>query len=122
MFAPLWLMLAIVFIAGAMGALIRHAATVLGTPHSLGVRRRITTINTVGAFCAGALVAIDHPVAPLITVGLFGSLTTFSTIAVWLAHDIRQRKAAQALTIVLSHVLLGVLAVLAGFLIGQTSL
>jgi fluoride exporter len=119
---PLWAMLGIVFLAGGLGALIRHAATVTGTPAPHQVRRRITAVNVVGAFFAGVLVAMDNPLAFAITVGLFGSLTTFSTIAVWMADDIRQREPVQVVKVVLWHVLLGVPAVLAGFLVGQIAL
>lgn len=119
---PLGAMLGIVFLAGGIGALVRHAATVTGAPDPRRVRRRITAVNVVGAFFAGVLVAIDNPLAIAMTVGLFGSLTTFSTIAVWLADDIRQREPVQAVKIVLSHVLLSVPAVLTGALVGQVAL
>ena len=116
---PLGVMLGIVFLAGAVGALIRHAAIVIRQPGTSQVRRRITVVNLVGAFFAGLLITLNNPLAIAITVGLFGALTTFSTIAVWLADDIRRREPVQAVTVVLAHVLLGVPAVLAGFLVGQ---
>jgi CrcB protein len=116
---PLWVMLAIVFFAGGIGALARHAATVAGSPTSQRVRWRITAVNTTGAFFAGALVAIDHLIALVITVGLFGSLTTFSTIAVWVAEDLRRRDSLSGVRVIFWHLLLGMLAVLAGFFAGQ---
>lgn len=115
----LGVMLGIVFLAGGLGAVIRHAAIVTRQAGRSQVRRRITAVNVGGAFFAGFLVTIDNPVTVAVTVGLLGSLTTFSTIAVWLAEDIRRREPVQAVKVVLSHVLLGVPAVLAGFLIGQ---
>ena len=122
MSVPLGVMLGIVFLAGGLGALIRHAAIVIRSPHPHQVRRRITAVNMVGAFFAGVLITLDNPLAIAITVGLFGSLTTFSTIAVWLADDIRRREPVLAVKVLFSHVLLGVPAVLAGFLIGQIAL
>ena len=116
---PLWLTLVLVALAGAVGALIRYGAGAVGAADPRHMRRRITAVNTVGAFFAGVVVAIDHLVATVITVGLFGSLTTFSLIAVWVAEDIRNRHPAGALRLVVSHVLLGVPAVLFGFLAGQ---
>ena len=119
---PLGVMLGIVFLAGAIGALIRHAAIVTRQPGPSQVRRRITYVNLVGAFFAGLLITLDNPLAIALTVGLFGALTTFSTIAVWLADDIRSREPVAAVKVVLAHVLLGVPAVLAGFLAGQIAL
>lgn len=116
---PLWAMLPLVAVAGGIGALVRHATSVTGKQEPSHIRRRITVVNTVGAFFAGALLVIDHPVAIALAVGLFGSLTTFSTIAVWWAEDIRQRESIRAIRSVLVHVAAGVPAVLVGFVIGQ---
>jgi CrcB protein len=116
---PLWLMLVLVAFAGGIGALIRYAATVTGKPRPGLVRRRITAINVVGAFFAGLVVTLDYPLAAVLTVGLFGSLTTLSTVAVWWADDIRRRDPLAAVKNVLVHVVLGVPAVLLGFLLGQ---
>jgi CrcB protein len=117
--ASLWVILGIVALGGAIGALVRHAAATFTTPDPGLVRRRITAINVVGAFCAGAVMTIDHALALAITVGLFGSLTTFSTIAVWVAQDFQHREPVSAIKVLLGHVLLGVPAVLGGFLLAQ---
>jgi CrcB protein len=119
MSVQLWVMLGVISVGGGVGALARHAASVLGSPDSSQVRRRITALNIVGALCAGALVTLDHPLALAISVALFGALTTLATIALWVAEDIRQREPIQAVKVVLSHLLLGVPAVLLGFLAGQ---
>jgi fluoride exporter len=115
----LWMVVVLVSGAGAIGALMRYAATVTGMPQPGLVRRRITAINVAGAFGAGMVVAIDHPLAVVLSVGLFGSLTTLSTIAVWWADDFRQGKPIVAVRNISVHVLLGVPAVVIGFLIGQ---
>jgi len=119
MSVPLWVMLAVIAVGGGIGALVRHAATVLGSPDARQVRRRITVLNVVGALCAGALVTLDHPLALAISIALFGALTTLATIALWVAEDIRSHEPVQAIKVVLSHLLLGVPAVLGGFLLGQ---
>jgi len=119
MSAQLWVMLGVISVGGGIGALIRHAASVVGSPDPRQVRRRITAVNIAGALCAGALVTLDHPVALAISIALFGALTTLATIALWVAEDIRQREPVQAVKVVFSHVLLGVPAVLIGFLAGQ---
>jgi len=116
---PLWLILVFVAFSGAIGALVRHFVAVAKNPQPGLVRRRITVVNIVGAFFAGGLVAVDHPIAIVLTLGLFGSLTTFSTIAVWWARDIHNRNSALAIKSVFVHVFLGVPAVLVGYLIGQ---
>jgi fluoride exporter len=119
MSGQLWAMLGVIAVGGGVGAVIRHAASVLATPDARRVRRRITALNVVGALCAGALVTLNHPLALAISIALFGALTTLSTIAVWVAEDIRRREPVQAVTVVLSHVFLGVPAVWVGFLAGQ---
>jgi len=119
MSAQLWVMLGVISVGGGIGALVRHAASVVGSPDARQVRRRITAVNIVGALCAGALVTLDHPLALAISIALFGALTTLATIALWVAEDIRQHEPVQAVKVVLSHVLLGVPAVLMGFFAGQ---
>jgi fluoride ion exporter CrcB/FEX len=113
---PMWATLILVAVAGGLGALIRHAVTVVGFPNAVRVRRRITAVNVGGAFFSGALLATDSVLAVAIAVGLFGALTTFSTIAVWVAEDLQQKHGSQAIRLVTTHVLFGVLAVIAGFL------
>lgn len=119
---PLWVLLGVVSLGGGIGALIRHAAGTARQPSPAQARRRITAVNVAGAFFAGILLTIDHPLTNAITAGLFGSLTTLSTIAVWMAEDIRHREPVSAIKVLLGHVLLGVPAVLIGFLTGQIAL
>jgi fluoride exporter len=116
---PVWVILVLVCLMGGIGALVRHAATVVREPNATRVRWRITWLNMAGTFLAGVFVVIDHPVATALAVGLFGSLTTWSTIAVWLADDLRQRDLVAAVRLVLAHVLMGIPAVLVGVLTGQ---
>ena len=122
MSVPVWVLLGVVTLGGGVGALIRHATVTARQPSPGQVRRRITAVNVVGAFFAGILLTIDHPLTLAITAGLFGSLTTLSTIAVWMAEDIRHRELVSAVKVLLGHVLLGIPAVLIGFLAGQITL
>jgi CrcB protein len=115
MVLPLWLTIVLVGVAGALGALIRHAVTVSGRPDPATVRWRITAVNTVGSFFAGTLFALDSVFATVLAVGIFGALTTFSTIAVWLADDFRRRQGRSATVLLTTHLLGGGLAVVAGF-------
>ncbi len=115
---PLWAILFLVGVAGALGALVRHAVMVVGAPNRPQTRRRIIGVNTAGAFFAGVLLALDTFVAGVVAVGVFGALTTFSTVALWVADDLGRRQVLAAVRLVAAHLLLGIPAVIAGFLFG----
>ena len=105
---------------GAVGALIRFGVANL---RSRGGRRptwAIVTVNLVGALMAGFLAGLDHPVAWLLAVGFAGSLTTLSTVAVWMAEDFTARRPLTAVTMALVHVLGGMPVALAGFALSHS--
>lgn len=116
---PLWLIFVLVAVTAAIGALVRHALSVVGPSESIPVRRRITVVNTLGAFGAGALLAVNGELAVILATGFFGSLTTFSTLAVWMASDFSQGKPMAAFRVVFVHFLLGIPAVWGGFLLSD---
>lgn len=69
-------------VAGGAGAAIRH---LIDTSLSSRVRDRfpwgIMLVNLTGSLAFGVLVglALDHPVASVLSIGLLGGYTTFST-------------------------------------------
>jgi CrcB protein len=114
-----WLGVTLVVFFGAIGAMIRDGASLLATRLTGEARRGIIAVNVIGAGIAGFLLTVDHTWGTLIAIGLLGSVTTFSTIAVWIADDIRRREPLAAVGMILSHLLVGLPAVLAGFLLGR---
>jgi fluoride ion exporter CrcB/FEX len=114
-----WMGVTLVVFFGAMGAMIRYGAGLLALRITGKARRGIIVINIVGAGIAGYLLTADGTWGTLIAIGLLGSVTTFSTIAVWVADDIRRREPLAAVGMILSHLLIGLPAVLGGFLLGS---
>jgi fluoride ion exporter CrcB/FEX len=117
-----WWVLPGVAALGALGALVRFG--VANLPFLEGKRPTwaITAVNLVGAGGAGFVAGGDHPVAWLIAVGLLGSLTTFSTIVVWMAEDLTGRQPVTAVAIALWHVIGGIPVALAGFALSPSGL
>lgn len=119
-------MLAAVACGGAVGACARYAVVVgmgrLAPDFPYGV----LTANVLGSFAMGAIVALsaaklDVPpeLRALLTVGLLGAFTTFSTFALDAVTLVeRDRTTAAALYVVLS-VALSIGAVVGGLRLGR---
>jgi CrcB protein len=114
-----WLGVTLIAFFGAIGAMVRYGASLLSTRLTGQARRGIIAVNVVGAGFAGFFLTVDQTWGTLVAIGLLGSITTFSTIAVWIADDIRRREPLAAVGMILNHLLLGLPAVLAGFLLGR---
>lgn len=89
-----WDVWAAIAVGGAVGAALRHLATI----GSRGALVGVYLANTAGAGMLGVLVAFADELSPwlmaLLGTGLCGALTTYSTLAVqiWeLAHEIPSR-------------------------------
>jgi fluoride exporter len=102
-------------IMGAVGAVIRHSLSVMFQRRPASYRFAITAANILGSGAAGFALTVDGPLATIFAAGFLGSLTTFSTIAVWIADDLRHRELASATTVIVGHLAAGVAAVAAGF-------
>lgn len=106
-------------LAGAAGAMSRHGVQVL-----IGVRPfpwSTLTINVVGSFLVGSVLAIaaarswSPAVVVPVTVGFLGAFTTFSTFT-WEAFTLgRSDRVLEAAGYVTVSVVLGLVAVWAGF-------
>ncbi|MEM7739429.1 MAG: CrcB family protein [Pseudomonadota bacterium] len=101
-------------LGGAVGAALRFAFLSLGVSGALG----IAILNVTGSFGLGlALVLLagrSEVVTVLITAGLFGGLTTFSTFAADIA-----RLGSHNLPLALAYVIGSVVVALAAFAMGQ---
>ncbi len=115
-----------VALGGATGALLRHGINLLlprSTQHAFSLST--LSVNVVGCFLAGLLLVwvmqragIDFWRALLLT-GLLGGLTTFSAFGLDLLHLVRSERWSWLALTVLLHVVLGLVAVMAGWKIGQ---
>jgi CrcB protein len=112
----LWLGVAV---SGALGAASRYALSRLLTARHNRPRLGVIVANMLGTFLAGAVFALDHPIAPVLALGFAGSLTTFSTIVTWMAADANQRDHATASRLLFVHVFLGIPVAIAGFTLGE---
>jgi fluoride exporter len=100
--------------AGAVGALLRYAASRLGarTPWPWPV----LAVNVVGSLIAG--VAVHSEFALVVVTGFCGGLTTFSTLSVetiQLVAEGRRRAAAASISLNLA---VGLAAAAAGWILG----
>ncbi len=101
---------------GALGALLRWAmsAWVTSYPRAL----MIVVVNTLGACAAGWGLAGGWGVwGMVLAAGLWGSLTTFSTLAVDVVEFSVTKRLRSGVTLLLLHVLGGVLGVWAGMVL-----
>jgi CrcB protein len=117
-----------VAVGGAAGALLRHGVNLLlprSAQHAFSIST--LTVNVGGCFFAGLVLVwvlqrneTDFWRALLLT-GLMGGLTTFSAFGLDLLHLVRAERWAWLGLTVFLHVALGLIAVLAGWRLGQST-
>ncbi|MEB3970091.1 fluoride efflux transporter CrcB [Mycobacterium ulcerans] len=110
--------LAAIFAGGALGALARAALSTLAVPDPAKWPWPTFTVNIVGAFLVGYFTTrllerlpLSSYRRPLLETGLFGCLTTFSTMQVETLKMIEYGHWALALVYTLVSVTFGLLAV-----------
>ena len=122
--------IALVAVGGAAGSIARHGVEqLLGT--SAGLPVGTLTVNLVGAFVLGVLLEVlatrgsdvSHRRAArlLVGTGFLGGFTTYSALAVEADGLLRDGRVALALFYVLTTVVVGLLASLAGVLCARTA-
>ncbi|ALN91344.1 fluoride efflux transporter FluC [Lysobacter gummosus] len=120
------LQLLAVGLGGAFGAMLRHGANLL-LPRSAAPWPALSTlcVNVVGCLCAGLLLVwlggredADFWRALLLT-GVLGGLTTFSAFGVDLLALLRAARYDWLALTIAAHVGLGLLAIVAGWRLGQ---
>jgi CrcB protein len=122
--------IALVALGGAAGSIARHGVErLLGTTAGLPVGT--LTVNLVGAFALGVLLEglatrgsdVGHRRAArlLVGTGFLGGFTTYSALAVEADGLLRDGRIALALVYVLTTVVVGLLASLAGVLCARTA-
>ena len=117
----------LVAIGGAAGSLLRFGVNRLAI-HYLGIDTVVGTfaVNIVGSFALGLLASVfiarsDIPieVRAMLTVGLLGGFTTFSTLAYDGVRLLSGGEVARAGAAIAANVLIGLLAAYLGVLTGR---
>lgn len=122
-----WLLAMAAAGGGALGALLRHLVNQLFM-HRAGWGLPMATwlVNVAGCFLAGlVLIWVDGrgAAAPfwraLLITGVLGGLTTFSAFGLELWQWLRAERYAFAIAVAAAHVVVGVMAVAAGWRLGR---
>ena len=111
-----------IFLGGAAGTLIRAGLVEAFGDGAPGWPWATFGVNMAGAFLLGWLIATLPPATrhrPLLTTGLCGGLTTFSTFQVELLKMLETGRVGLALVYGLGSALAGLLGVQAGILAGR---
>ncbi len=109
--------MALIAALGAAGALVRWAVTSWVTNWNRALM--VVLVNTLGAFGAGLTWSADWGAwATLLAGGLWGSLTTLSTLAVDVVETSRRHTRRRALVLLALHVIAGLVAVWLGVSLG----
>ena len=86
-------------------------------------------VNVIACFALGLVLSLleavpqdaKAPLALLIAVGFFGSLSTFSTFVLELLAELQARRPATATLLALSSIVVGLMAAAAGYVLGYLS-
>lgn len=116
-----WLVLAIASLGG-LGALIRWRLQVLLPATPSRIITGVLVANTLGAFFAGFLLGL--PTAwwsTAVLVGLCGSLTTLSTLALDIVEPVRNGRVLRAVVLASTHLVAGGVALFLGLTLASVS-
>ena len=115
--------LLLIFIGGGLGSVLRY-----GIAHLFSVKTAFhpllatLSVNTVGSFCLGALVAYfarqngqNENIALALTVGLCGGFTTFSTFSLEIINLLKTGDFIQASIYISSSILLSLFLLFLGW-------
>lgn len=106
--------------AAALGGFLRFALEYYLPPVGASAFPRATLIvNIVGAFLLGVVLALPGELQIVLGVGLCGALTTFSGVSLQLHRRLKSQALRSALIYSVALVTGGLIAAVAGLIIGQ---
>lgn len=118
-------MIAVLLLAGALGALARYLLQRWLPENGLSLPRAVLIVNVWGSVFAGAAIGfaeagfLDETAAIIIVTGFCGGLTTMSTLSVETIELARLGRMQIAWANVIANVVLGVGGAIAGFWLAQ---
>lgn len=119
------LIIALVLVAGGIGAVLRYCATLI-FPYSATSGRiplGVLLVNAVGSFAAGFLIGlathagISDEWSLILVTGLCGGLTTFSTLSVDTMRLVEHGRVPTALATVAANLVVGVALAALGYML-----
>ena len=112
----------IVGLGGAAGSMLRYGVTMLGS--TLGISGNTATFfaNTLGSFLIGLLTGCcrQETLLLLLTVGLCGGFTTFSTFSMQNVRMLQEGRVGMAVTYIILTVFVCIIMAWLGFRLGQS--
>jgi CrcB protein len=104
----------VVLLAGAAGALLRYAASLVSP------RWSVLAVNVIGSFIGGvALATLTGDARLILLTGFCGGLTTFSTFSVETVQAVLDGHVRRAAASVAANLVLGVGAAALGYLVSR---
>lgn len=112
----------LVGLGGALGSMLRYGMTLLCAALNLSGNVATLAVNVLGSFLIGLLTGCckDGSLLLLLTVGLCGGFTTFSTFSMQNVRLLQDGKIGLAAIYILATVVLCVIMAWLGYKIGQT--
>lgn len=108
-------------VIGAVGGASLRWLIGIYLPTTAAVSISTLSVNLIGSFIIGALLSmsLSDQARLLWVTGFLGSFTTFSALSANVLEMLITQKYAQAITIILLHLLGGIIAVVMGFWLGR---
>lgn len=112
----------VVGLGGAAGSMLRYGVTLLGSSLNLSGNVATFAVNIFGSFLIGLLTGCckEGTLLLLLTVGLCGGFTTFSTFSMQNVRMLQDGKIGMAAVYIISTVAVCILMAWLGYRLGQS--
>ncbi|MDO5443291.1 MAG: fluoride efflux transporter CrcB [Bacteroidia bacterium] len=109
-------------LGGAVGSMLRYGATLLGSALNLSGNVATFSVNILGSFLIGLLTGCckEGTLLLLLTVGLCGGFTTFSTFSMQNVRMLQDGKIGIAVVYILATVIVCIIMAWLGYRLGQS--
>ncbi len=109
-------------LGGAAGSMLRYGVTLLGAAMNLSGNVATFSVNVIGSFLIGLVTGCckEGTLLLLLTVGLCGGFTTFSTFSIQNVKLLQEGKIVMAAVYILSTVSVCVVLAWLGYRLGQS--
>lgn len=109
-------------LGGAAGSMLRYGMTLLCSTLNLFGNAATFSVNILGSFLIGLFTGCckEGSLLLLLTVGLCGGFTTFSTFSMQNVHMLQEGKLGQAVMYIIATVIVCVVMAWLGYRLGQS--